>query len=178
MGYEVRLAEASAVEADLVTLWKANLNMGGDPRDKYRWFYLDNPLGPADAFLVHSVGPRGPTWSARAAWANATLLERGRPLRAGLLADFALDERHRTVMPGLMLQRALAAHARGRFDLTYAFPNSAAVGILSRVGYRLLGRTGRYVKPLRLDVPGRARPALARHGAPRRGRAQRGGGGG
>ena len=33
--------------------------MGGDPRDKYRWFYVGNPLGAARAFLVESAAPDG-----------------------------------------------------------------------------------------------------------------------
>ena len=150
-GYAVREADAADVEEELVALWAANLNMGGDPRDKYRWFYVGNPLGAARAFLVEAresgaeaavgtcgVGPRAVACD-------------GRSLRAGLLADFALDREHRTVMPGLVLQRALAAYARSRFDLSYAFPNDAAIGILRRIGYRLLGRTGRYVRLLRVE---------------------------
>jgi hypothetical protein len=151
MGYAVREAAPPEVEAELVALWTANLHMGGDPRDKYRWFYVGNPLGAARAFLVESSG-QGETRVVGACGLGArTLIHRGRALKAGLLADFALDPAHRTVMPGVMLQRALAGHARAHFDLTYAFPNDAAIGILSRIGYRLLGRTGRYVRPLRLD---------------------------
>ena len=150
-GYAVREADAADVEEQLVALWTANLNLGGDPRDKFRWFSVGNPLGAARAFLVEAkeaapgaavgtcgVGPRAVAGD-------------GRTLRAGLLADFALAREHRTVMPGLVLQRALAAYARSRFDLCYAFPNDAAIGILRRIGYRLLGRTGRYVRLLRVQ---------------------------
>ncbi len=151
MRYSVREASPADVEAELVALWTANLHMGGDPRDKYRWFYVGNPLGAARAFLVEASGP-GPSAIVGTCGLGArTLLQDGRPRRAGLLADFALAPAHRTVMPGLMLQRALAASAREQFDFTYAFPNNAALGILSRIGYRLLGRTGRYVRPLVLD---------------------------
>ncbi|HET9314937.1 MAG TPA: hypothetical protein VFQ51_05080 [Vicinamibacteria bacterium] len=151
MGYAVREAAPADVEADLVALWTANLHMGGDPRDKYRWFYLGNPLGAAQAFLVEASGPGDRAVVGTCGLGARTLLHDGRRWRAGLLADFALEPAHRTVMPGLILQRALAASARERFDFTYAFPNNAALGILSRIGYRLLGRTGRYVRPLRLD---------------------------
>lgn len=151
MKYAVREAAPADVEADLVALWTANLHMGGDPRDKFRWFYVGNPLGPARAFLVEAAGPEGTQVVGSCGLGARTLVQRGQPLRVGLLADFALDAAHRTVMPGLMLQRALAARARADFDLTYAYPNDAAIGILSRIGYRLLGRTGRYVHLLRLD---------------------------
>ena len=151
MGYAVREAAPADVERELVGLWTANLHMGGDPRDKYRWFYVGNPLGAARAFLVEASTPDGGQPVGTCGLGARRLMRRGQGLRAGLLADFALDAGHRTVLPGIMLQRALAAHARAHFDLTYAFPNNAALGILSRIGYRLLGRTGRYVRPLRMD---------------------------
>jgi hypothetical protein len=150
MGYAVREAAPADVETELVGLWTANLHMGGDPRDKYRWFYVGNPLGAARAFLVEASEDGGRPVGTCGLGARR-LVRRGEGLRAGLLADFALDARHRTVLPGIMLQRALASHARAHFDVTYAFPNNAALGILSRIGYRLLGRTGRYVRPLRID---------------------------
>ena len=151
MSYVARDASAVDMEADLIALWKANLQMGGDPRDKFRWFYVGNPLGSGRAFVVDSVGHDGAKTVGTCGLGSRTLFCRGRSLRAGLLADFAVDRGHRTVMPGLILQRALANYARASFDLTYAFPNKSAVGIFTRIGYRLLGRTGRYVKLLRLE---------------------------
>jgi hypothetical protein len=150
-GYAVREADAADVEEELVALWAANLNMGGDPRDKFRWFYVGNPLGEARAFLVEANGAGSPAAVGTCGVGPRAVACDGRTLRAGLLADFALAREHRTVMPGLVLQRALAAYARGRFDLSYAFPNDAAIGILRRIGYRLLGRTGRYVRLLRVQ---------------------------
>ena len=70
-------------------------------------------------------------------------------MTAGLFADFTVDKAHRTVLPALMLQRALAEYAQKHFDVAYAYPNDAAVGIFSRIGYEVLGRAGRYVRVLR-----------------------------
>lgn len=159
-GYAVREADGAAVEGELVALWSRNLHMGGDPRDKHRWFYAGNPLGPARAFLVEPKDGAGAAVGTCGVGPRAVACA-GRRLQAGLLADFALDAEHRTVMPGLVLQRALAAYARARFDFSYAFPNDAAIGILRRIGYRLLGRTGRYVRLLSV------RGLLARRVRPR-----------
>jgi hypothetical protein len=150
MKYSVRSVDLQEAEDECVRLWRANLAMRGDPRDKFRWYYRENPLGPAQAFLLEIHGDGAHTRVVGCCGIGPRQgHHRGRTLLAGLHADFAIDRDHRTVMPALLVQRAMAAHARERFDLTMAFPNDAAVGVFSRVGFRILGRAGRYVKLLR-----------------------------
>jgi hypothetical protein len=129
--------------------------MRGDPHDKVSWFYRDNPLGEAQAFLLETSDGPGPVGCC--GLGERTIFIDGQPLRGGLLADFAVDKEHRTVLPALILQRALSEYSREQYDLTYAFPNESAVGVLSRVGLPLLGRMGRYVRILHYA------PFLGRH---------------
>lgn len=134
----------------MVRLWTDNLRMRGDPRDKFRWYYSGNPLGPAHAFLLECERESAGRQVVGCCGIGPRLLHaRGRALRAALFADFAIDKGHRTVMPALMVQRRITEYTRAEFDTAYAFPNSAAVGVFGRIGYRLLGRAGRYVKLLR-----------------------------
>jgi hypothetical protein len=123
--------------------------MRADPSTKFRWFYRGNPLGEAQAFLLEVSGETESAVVGCCGLGERTLYVDGRPLRAGLLADFAVDKEHRTVRPALIVQRALSEYARQHYDLTYGFPNESAIGVLNRVGLPLLGRMGRYVRVLK-----------------------------
>lgn len=151
MSYSVTQIEDAALrERMLVKLWtNSELHQSGDPFSKFRWFYQEAPGGAATAFFLtdpsaaesEPIGCCG--LGTREVWVD------GRPVKAGLFADFAVEPRHRTLMPALTLQRALCGDARNRFPVTYGFPNKAAVGIFQRIGFPLLGTVNRYVKVLR-----------------------------
>jgi hypothetical protein len=151
MPYAVRQASDVLLAAgDLVRLWSQNLGMRGNPQDKFDWYYAGNPLGPAAAFFLdHEAPGLSPEVVGCCGIGARTLFYEGTPVGAGLFADFAVQKAHRTVMPALMLQRALCDYARERFPVAYGFPNEAAVGIFGRIGFPLLGRTSRFVRVLR-----------------------------
>src|SRR5687768_3975819 len=70
-------------------------------------------------------------------------------LRAGVLADLAVDRPHRSVGPALALAREAKAWTLGNLDLAYGFPNKLAEGVFKRVGYKVLGTMPRYARVLR-----------------------------
>jgi len=128
-----------------VRLWAANLPVRGDAGAKLDWLYLHAPAGRAQAFVLeHDDGPVG-----CAGIAVRELWHRDQPLRAALLADFAIDRAHRTGFPALILQRTVKRHVDAAYDLSYGFPNVNAVAIHRRIGYHELGEMGRYVRVLR-----------------------------
>ena len=151
MPYRVERSDSATAEHTLVRLWTDNLNMRADPRYKFEWFYRDTPLGAATAFLLHHAPDDQPASEVVGTCGVGTrhVSVDGEILRSALFADFAVDKAHRTLMPALMLQRALCEYATSSFDMAYAFPNSAAVGIFNRIGLKTLGRTRRYVRILR-----------------------------
>jgi hypothetical protein len=152
MGYVVeQLAPSSATRDYLISLWQRNLHMRGEPRDKFSWFYENNPAGAATAFVLKSAPDAAgrPDVVGCCGLGSREMMVGGERLIAGLMADFAVDQQHRTVMPALMLQRALCGEALSRYRFAYAFPNSSAVGIFSRIGFQPLGRMQRFVKVLR-----------------------------
>src|SRR5512132_2740704 len=149
MAYRIRRTDAREVESTLTRLWAANLDMQGDPHDKYCWYYRDNPLGPGVAFLLDHVDGATEETVGSCGIGRRRVFVDGRPLTAALFADFTVDQPHRTVMPAMMLQRALCAYAVENCDFAYAFPNDAAVGIFKRIGLQTVGRARRYVKVLR-----------------------------
>lgn len=150
MSYRVEQSDSASAEQTLVRLWTDNLQMRGNPRRKFEWYYRDNPLGPATAFLLHHAPPDGTAQIVGSCGVGTRrVFAAGRPLTAALFADFTVDKAHRTLMPALILQRALCAYATTAHDLAYAFPNDAAVGIFNRIGFQTIGRARRYVKVLR-----------------------------
>jgi hypothetical protein len=146
VAYRAVLTDPGDGRDDLVRVWTDNLPVRGDVRAKLAWSYLDAPAGKGEALLLRddagaAVGCAGIT--VRELW------HRDRPLRAALLADFAIDRAHRTGMPALVLQRATKRHAEGAYDLAYGFPNQNAVAIHRRIGFHELGGMPRYVRVLR-----------------------------
>jgi len=144
-GYRTETAELPRDRDAVLALWRDNL---GDPArhaGKLDWFYLRGPFGkPLLQLLRHegavvgscSVAPRRMLWH-------------GGELRAGLLADMAVDARHRTLGPAMMLQESLLAAAAGRFDFVYGFPNRKSLPVVKRLGYAVLGEMSRHSRVLR-----------------------------
>lgn len=146
MAYRAELVDPETGREALLRLWTANLKVRGDVAAKHRWAYLDGPVGPAQAFLLHN-GEADPVGCA-----GITVRElwwRDQPVRAALFADFAIDRAHRTAMPALVLQRAVKRHTESSYALSYGFPNVHAVAVFRRVGYHELAGMARYVRVLR-----------------------------
>lgn len=142
--YRTALAELPRDRDEVLALWRDNL---GDPArhaGKYDWFYLGGPFGPALLQLLRHDGVAIGTCGVGA----RRMLWQGREIRAGLLADMAVDARHRTLGPALMLQEALVASAAGRFDLLYGFPNRKSLPVVKRLGYAVLGELSRHARVL------------------------------
>jgi hypothetical protein len=78
-------------------------------------------------------------------------------MRVGVASDFAVDPEHRSLQPAMRLQKAVLACLGDDLPLIYGFPNSQAVGVCHRLGYRTVGTLGRHVKVLRVGRYLRAR---------------------
>src|SRR5262249_27396916 len=107
MAYRALLADAVDEREALVRLWTENLPVRGDPHAKLHWFYGDAPGGRGTAFLLRASDD---AFVGCAGLSGRTLYYRGHPIRAALLADFAIDKRHRSGLAALTLQRAVKRH--------------------------------------------------------------------
>ena len=73
----------------------------------------------------------------------------GDDVRTGVLCDFAVDKQHRTAGVAIAVQRGLAKSSwPGGFKLLFGFPNKGSVAVCKRVGYKVVGTTTTWVKPL------------------------------
>ena len=143
--YRIALAELARDRDEVLALWRDNL---GDPArhaGKYDWFYLGGPFGPALLQMLR----HGDAVIGTCGLGARCMLWQGREIRAGLLADMAVNARHRTLGPALMLQEALVASAAGRYDLLYGFPNRRSLPVVKRLGYAVLGELSRHARVLR-----------------------------
>lgn len=142
--YRTSTADLARDRAAVIAFWQANL---GDPTRraaKFDWFYANNPFGQPVIQLLH----HGDTLVGCCGVAPRRMLWHGREVRAGLLADMAVDAAHRTLGPALMLHEALIDAAAGQFDLLYGFPNHKSLPVVARLGYTVLGDMTRHSRVL------------------------------
>jgi len=143
--YVVAPVDAAHNEALFVGLRRASLGPEATNDALYRWQYQEAP-DPADALVLRTTQD-----DEAVGWVSVQphrLAVDGKVRRAGLLVNLVVVPEHRTVLPALQLQRAATQWAREAYDLSYGYPNRAALGGFVRAGYRKMGAIRRYACPL------------------------------
>jgi hypothetical protein len=147
--YAVVDADAAADRASVLEVWSTRESVSRTAdveRERYDWFYLANPQGLArvsllfagDGSLVGSIGV-----------GQRLLFMKERALSAGVLVDFVVDRRHRTVFPALMLQRASRERALAHLSVVYGLPNPSAQAVCKRLGSQLTLSIPRFARVVR-----------------------------
>lgn len=131
----------------VIAVWRGNLGQASRQAAKYDWFYGTCPWGPPLLQLLRHEPSA--TWVGTAAAGARRMSWQGNAVRAGVLVDIAVDARHRTLGPALMLQSSLLDAAAGRFDLLYGFPNAKSLPVVKRLGYEVIEFMPRYSRVLR-----------------------------
>ena len=132
---------------EVVSVWRGNLGQESQQTAKYDWFYGTCPWGPPLLQMLRHEPTA--TWVGTAAAGPRRMVWQGREIRTGVLVDIAVDARHRTLGPALILQSALLDAATHRFDLLYGFPNAKALPVVKRLGYAVIAHMPRYSRVLR-----------------------------
>lgn len=147
--YRVRRATVPEL-SEAAGVWTRSLSTMGDPSQRIRWFYQDAPEGTGSAVLLDAVGPEGTRVVGASGLGVRAFAMRGRRLRAGLMANLAVEERHRTLLPALRLLKEVRAAGKAEgLDFLYGFPNEKAIATLLRAGYVKLGVMSRHARVLR-----------------------------
>jgi len=148
--YVVERRAPAEVEAELRRIWDANLSVAGGVERKFAWLYREAPDLPDSVFMLAAEDAGAPRrWVGTAGVLIRRVHVAEGELRAGLLADLAVDRDHRSVGPALALAREVRGWVLGQLDLAYGFPNRHAEGVFKRVGYKVLGAMPRYARVLR-----------------------------
>lgn len=145
--YEVSQGDLTKDRDKLLHIWKGSLGSSNNLGEKYDWAYSENALGIPLIFLLHHAPSSACVGVTSVAQRNFQTA--GQQLRAGLLFDLAVESRHRTLYPALLLQQTTLDIGLRDFVFLYGFPNKSAVPVVARVGYVKLGEVARFVRFLR-----------------------------
>ena len=151
MAYGTRLLRLDEHREALAALWRENMSdarIGDVVPERIRWLYERNPAGSAITWLGVVTGSESVV-GCGTVFPRRVLVD-GLLVSAGVLADFAVTKTHRVAGAALAIQRAVA---KGSFpagvQFLYGYPNAKSVAIFERLGYRRVGESTFWVKPLR-----------------------------
>jgi len=145
--YRVRVGSFEEDASDVLAIWDSGFQVlhGEAGERKLTWMYQDNPAGEGHLLVleadgepvgVHCLGLR--TFSL----SSGTVV-------GGIMADFVVDEAHRTLGPALQLLREGISFGGQELAFLYGFPNESAEAVFRRAGYRKVGHIRRYGRPLK-----------------------------
>lgn len=151
MSYETLPAQDDEHVEALMRLWRENMSdrrVGSVLSLRRRWLYDANPAGRAVTSLVRET-KTGRIMGAASAYPR--MFQVGdRVVKAGILADFVVEEGHRVAGPAIMVQRAVAKAAmEAGFGFLCGYPNRGAAPIFLRLRYKKIGETVTWVKLLK-----------------------------
>jgi GNAT superfamily N-acetyltransferase len=119
-------------------------------RERYRWLYLSNPVGPARVWLAED---------ARTGEAVGTSAAHRQEVRVGgkvhvalTLSDFAIDRRYRALGPALkLLRETLKPITSDQLLLAYEQSRDGMLPLYQRLGVRPIARFVTLSRPLRVS---------------------------
>lgn len=147
--YEVERADLTQDRQAILRLWERNFpgHDAASHRSRFAWYYLENPCGPGRCWLLRAPDGR----VVGTAGLGLRRVKMGDQIKlAGIASDFAVDAEHRTLLPALMLQRAVLEELEDDLAFIYGLPNSKSIGIFRRLGYECPASFSRRVKVLRV----------------------------
>ena len=147
MGAVIRQADLDRDRDALIRTHQRYLNPLADSR-RYDWLYRDSPFGQALTWLA--VDGEGEIVGSAALFPRVVFIH-GEQRLGGVLGDFCISERHRSLGPALQLQKqCLCAVRSGEYSFCYDFPSSIMAGIYHRLGMKETHRMLRLSRPLDL----------------------------
>jgi GNAT superfamily N-acetyltransferase len=143
---EIRAADLAADRDVLVGLLRQYSTVRSN-HERYRWFYEDNPHGPATVFLA--IEPESRQIIGSGAVIPRRMTFRDEMPLASVMADFWVHPQYRSLGPALKLQRACMEQAERWGFAFYDLPQGNMPAVYQRM--RMLGSAtlSRYSKPLR-----------------------------
>lgn len=148
MSVIIRTADLERDKATLISTLSQYLTPTSN-ESRYQWLYLNNPLGPARAWLA-TDGKTGQPIGSSAAFPRQICVN-GEVKVGWVLGDFCISASHRSLGPALQLQRATITALADSQDFYYDFPSRQLTAIYRRLGIQTYGQLVRMVKLLRLN---------------------------
>jgi hypothetical protein len=159
MAYGTLLLRLDEHREALAALWRENMSdarIGDVVPERMRWLYERNPAGAAITWLGVVAG-EGTVIGCGSVFPRRMWVQ-GRSIQAGVLADFAVTKTHRVAGAAIAIQRAVAKGSLpAGVQFLYGYPNEKAVAIFKRLGYKHVGDSTVWIKPLRSEYKLRER---------------------
>ncbi len=160
MSYRVEPFDPSEHRDQLLALWAStmdNRRIAEATELRYDWLYQRNPRGACTCVVI--LEETGELIGCASAILRRMSVQ-GRDDSAGMLCDFAIDERYRTAGPALAVQRRVAKEcAAAGVPFLFGYPNENAAPIFKRLRYKFVGDAEAWVKPLHSEYKVRERIA-------------------
>ncbi len=158
MAITVRPADLHRDRDVIIPFLRENLTDQSDAA-RYDWLYLQNPLGPARAWIAVNDGSESIVGIAGAF--PRTMFVNGAGSRGYVLGDFCISPDCRSLGPALSLQRACLNALGQEKALWFDFPSGRMVAIYRRLGVGTGASISRYVKLMRVNEKIRERVPYA-----------------
>jgi len=144
----IRRANLEKDKALIIGALFRNLTPASD-ETRFNWLYLQNPSGPAQAWVAVEDGD---VVGVSAAFARDIQADGSRKM-GWVLGDFCVAEKYRSLGPALQLQRATldAVKDSQQAEFCYDFPSRSLMAIYRRLGIKPTGRMVRLAKPIRIN---------------------------
>jgi hypothetical protein len=144
----IRRADLERDKSIIIDALFRNLTPASDER-RFNWLYLQNPKGPAQAWLAVDDGN---IVGVSAAFARDIQAD-GAQKTGWVLGDFCVAEKYRSLGPALQLQRATldAVKESRQAKFCYDFPSRSLMAIYRRLGIEPTGKMVRLARPIRVD---------------------------
>lgn len=165
--YKIIAADTLRDKEPILQFWNSHNEKKLD--EKYAWIYESNPDGIAETWLLKN--DESPDILGIATLFPRYFQNNNVLYKSGILGDFFIHPKHRTLGPAVMLLNAIISSMNELgLSFIYGFPNERAEPVLKRVGFKALGDCVRYVKLFdierllieKLSIP----PSIARILAP------------
>lgn len=129
----------------ILGIWERNLPKLS--KDCFDWVYKNSPYGPAKTVLAQCVATG--EYVGCAGIYPKILNVGGKQIKAGVLINFAVDQKHRVFGPAMLIQKEiLNAYLSKDFDLILGYPNKSSEGVFRRLGYSFIGEGDYWSKVL------------------------------
>jgi hypothetical protein len=148
--YFVREADLDADREAILGIWEKKESGVALTAEKLDWMYKSNPAGQGRIFLLCREGVADPVGTVGVA-PRKFVSERG-VFVAGLIIDFVVLSGHRTLGPGLLLQRAAIDAVKSDLDFTLSFPNRMSRILRERLGFDERRTLHEFVCPIGLEA--------------------------
>jgi predicted N-acetyltransferase YhbS len=142
----MEIADLADQRQEIVSFW--NMHLPGWRESKFDVFYRSNPAGEATCWVMRH-DQTGEIAGSTAVFPRTLRIE-GKSRLAAIAGDLGVASRHRRKGLALRLHQAVVEHCReADYEFVYGTANPASRVVVTRAGYREIGRTVRLVKVLK-----------------------------